>query len=106
MTPGPAATWIAPADETDRGNLLGAASVAAQREARELALLRQARAEGWRLLLLALGADSTSQSGDLAELLLTRLAAMPGRLRRGRFRRQRFATAFPLAARTPSGARA
>jgi SAM-dependent methyltransferase len=116
MTHGSAATWIAPADETDRGNLLGAAGVAAQREARELspivegadqpeaalaaaretgllilpesgqvladsahelALLRRARAEGWRLLLLSLGADSGTQSGDLAERLLTRLAAMP-----------------------------
>lgn len=111
-----AATWIAPADEIDRGNLLGAASVAAQRQARELAaivdgadqadaalaaaretgllilpesgqvlpdaagelaLLRQARGEGWRLLLLSLGADSAAQSGDLIERLLARLVATP-----------------------------
>jgi SAM-dependent methyltransferase len=117
MTHGPAATWIAPTDETDRGNLLGAAGVAAQRQVRELttivegadqtdralaaaretgllilpesdqvlpdathelALLQRARAEGWRLLLLSLGADSSSQSGDLAVHLLTRLAATPG----------------------------
>jgi SAM-dependent methyltransferase len=116
MTPGPAATWIAPADEVDRGNLLGAAGLTAQREARDepmivegaeqveaalaaaretgmlivpatgqvmpdsrdaLALLRRARAEGWRLLLLALGADSAAPSGDLAEALLTRLDATP-----------------------------
>jgi len=117
MTHGSAATWIAPTDETDRGNLLGAAGFVAQREARdlasivegaeqadaavaaaretgllivpesgpvlpdaarELALLRRARAESWRLLLLTLGADSVTQSGDLAESLLTRLMATPG----------------------------
>lgn len=112
-----AAAWIAPADEADRGNLLGAAVVAAQRQgleltsvvegsdrgdaavaaahetgllilpesdqvladaAKELALLQRARIEGWRLLLLSLGADSGAQSGELAERLLTGLAAMPG----------------------------
>jgi SAM-dependent methyltransferase len=117
MTQGSAATWIAPIDETDRGNLLGAAGLTAQREdrelvmivegaeqadaalaaaretgllivpesgpvlpdaSRELALLRQARAEDWRLLLLTLGADSVAQSGDLAEQLLTRLTTVPG----------------------------
>ena len=116
MTAGPAATWIAPADETDRGNLLGSAIVSVQREARELttivdgadqadvaiaaaretgllvlpesgqvlpdtehelALLRQARAEGWRLLLLSLGADSAAESGELIERLLTQLVATP-----------------------------
>lgn len=116
MTHDSAATWIAPTDETDRGNLLGAAGVAAQREvrelttivdgadqadaalaaaretgllilpesdqvlpdsARELALLQRARAEGWRLLLLSLGADSAAQSGDMAERLLTRQGATP-----------------------------
>jgi SAM-dependent methyltransferase len=44
----------------------------------ELALLQRGRAEGWRLLLLSLGADSTAQSGDLTERLLARLAATPG----------------------------
>jgi SAM-dependent methyltransferase len=117
VTPEPAATWIAPVDETARGNLLGAAVVAAERDgrqlaailegaeeaeaalaaaretgllivpesgavlpdaARTLALLRRARAEGWRLLLLWLGADSAAQSGDLAERLLTDLSAIPG----------------------------
>lgn len=116
MTHGSAATWIASTDMIDRGNLLGAAGVASQREGRELtvivegadqanialaaaretgllivpesgpvladatqelALLRRARSEGWRLLLLSLGADSTTQSGDLAERLLTRLVATP-----------------------------
>ena len=116
MTSGAAATWIAPADEVDRGNLLGAAGVTAGREARELtaivegadragaalaaaretgllivpesgpvlpdaghelALLRQARADGWRLLLLSLGADSAAPSGELAENLLSRLAVTP-----------------------------
>lgn len=108
MTPRSAATWIAAADEIDRGNLLGAAVVTAQREDRELqpiiegpdhldqavaagresgililpeagqvlpgitdqlALLEQAQTEGWRLLLLSLGADSAAPSGELiAEL--------------------------------------
>ncbi len=116
MTPGPAVTWIAPADETDRGNLLGAAGVAVQREGRELtaivegageagaalaaaretgllvlpesgqvlpdaerelALLRRARAEGWRLLLLSLGADSAAQSGELIERSLAKLTSTP-----------------------------
>jgi SAM-dependent methyltransferase len=115
MTQVSAATWISPVDETDRGNLLGAADLSARREARrltaiveggdradvalaaaretgllivpesgqvlpperELELLRQARAEGWRLLLLSSGADSTAPSGDLAEGLLSRLAATP-----------------------------
>jgi SAM-dependent methyltransferase len=116
MTEGSAA-WIDPTDETDRGNLLGAAVVAAQREARELSvivegadqagtalasasetgllivpesgrvlpdaaheltLLRRARTEGWRLLLLSLGADSTAPSGDMIERLLAQLAATPG----------------------------
>lgn len=36
MTDGTAATWIAPADETDRGNLLGAAGLTAQRQGRQL----------------------------------------------------------------------
>jgi SAM-dependent methyltransferase len=117
MTQGTAATWIAPVDEADRGNLLGAAGLTARREARELTaivegaeraeaalaaaresgllilpessqvlgsaeqeleLLRRARSEGWRLLLLSLGADSTAQSGELIERLLVRLAATPG----------------------------
>lgn len=116
MELGPATTWIAPADEVDRGNLLGAAVVAAQAASRqltaivegadeteaalagaretgmlilpepgqvlggsrgELTLLRQARAEGWRLQLLTLGADSSAPSGDMAERLLARLEATP-----------------------------
>jgi SAM-dependent methyltransferase len=99
-----ASTWIAPRDEADRGNLLGAAMVAAEREgmaldqilegaeareeavdagrsgsllivpesdqvlpdaAEQLALLEQAGAEDWRLLLLSLGADSAAHSGHL-----------------------------------------
>jgi len=115
-TDGTAATWIFPTDETDRGNLLGAAVVAAERECRplaaivegadraeeaiaaaresgllivpapdaggcqeaqELSLLRRARAEGWRLLLLSAGADSASRSGDLVEEIVTRMAAIP-----------------------------
>ena len=39
MAPGSAAAWISPVDETARGNLLGAAAVAAQREGRELAAI-------------------------------------------------------------------
>lgn len=109
-----AATWVAPSDATDRGNLLGAAVVAARREGRDLgaivegageadaaieaarrcgllivpahdrivpdvaqaaALIQQARAERWRLLLLTLGADSAAPSGASIEQLLLRLAA-------------------------------
>jgi SAM-dependent methyltransferase len=116
VTAGPAATWIAPVDDADRGNLLGAAVVAAQATScqltaivegaaeaeaaleaarqtgllilpepgqvlagsgAELALLRRAGAEGWRLLLLTLGADSTAPSGEMAERLLARLEATP-----------------------------
>ena len=116
MTLSSAAAWIAPDDEVDRGNLLGAATATAQRETRELgaiiegtgeleaalaaaretglliipesgqvlpgaaeelALLERARREGWRLLLLSLGADSTSCSGELVERLFRRLAATP-----------------------------
>jgi SAM-dependent methyltransferase len=114
MTPGLAATWIAPADEVDRGNLLGAAGLVAQRQGRELgviaegaeqleaalgaardvgmlilpepgqvlpgaedelAMLRRARGEGWRLFLLSFGADSARESGELAERALERLVA-------------------------------
>ena len=112
-----AAAWIAPPDDATRGDLLGAANVAARRAGREVtvtvggldraeeaiaaardtgllilpeadqvladgedvaALLRRARAEGWRLMLLSLGADSDGESGDLVERTLTRLAALPG----------------------------
>lgn len=108
-----AATWIAPVDAIDRGNVLGAAVVVAQRDGRELVtivegaretkaairagretgvlivpaleqvtpdaadtrkLLRRARKQRWRLLLLTMGADSASESGRAAERLLSRLA--------------------------------
>jgi SAM-dependent methyltransferase len=42
-----------------------------------LTLLRRAKSEGWRLLLLTQGADSAAESGERAERLLTRMAAMP-----------------------------
>lgn len=110
-----AAAWVAPVDETDRGNVLGAAVVAAQRDGRALAavvdgperleeaiaagreagllvipaldqvlpdmaqaaaLVERARAEGWRVLLLSLGADSAAASGDIPRLLLRRLTGM------------------------------
>jgi SAM-dependent methyltransferase len=109
-----AATWVAPVSDADRGDVLGAAMVAAQRDDRELAavveggdqrdaavaaardtgllivpvldrllpdpaqgaaLLRQARDEGWRLLLLPLGADSATGSGRRAERTLLQMAA-------------------------------
>lgn len=111
-----AAAWVAPTDERDRGNLLGAAVVAAQRSDRDIAaivegadaeaaaiaaaretgllivpaldqvmpeardagaLLDRAQAEGWRLMLLSLGADSDAPSGRLAASLLSRMADIP-----------------------------
>jgi SAM-dependent methyltransferase len=109
-----AATWVAPSSDADRGDVLGAAVVAAQRDDRELAavvegadrrdaavaagrdtgllilpvldrllpdpaqgaaLLRQAREEGWRLLVLPLGADSATENGRRAERTLMEMAA-------------------------------
>ena len=112
-----AATWVAPADEVDRGNLLGAASVACARQDRDLgvviegagrrreaieaaqrtgmlilpatapvipviahtaALLQQAREEDWRLVLLDVGSDSATASGDVMIRFLARLSATGG----------------------------
>lgn len=110
-----AATWIAPADEIARGNLLGAAMVTVERDGRnldpivegadrredavaaaretgllivpeadqvlpesadQLALLEQARAEGWRLVLLTLGADSAARSGEVIATFLRSMNAV------------------------------
>lgn len=112
-----AATWVAPDDEIDRGNLLGAANAATERHDRDVSeivegpdhadaaieaarrtgmlvvpefaqvmpvlahaagLVQRAQHEGWRLLLLNVGADSAAPSGARMARFIARLAATGG----------------------------